>query len=55
MNKIRIEFLRSGKIKIVDKEILKKELGKSPDRAESLMLAYSEDFSETNSDLVRFI
>lgn len=55
LNKIRIEFLRSGKIKIVDKEILKKELGKSPDRAESLMLAYSEDFSETNSDLVRFI
>jgi phage terminase large subunit len=56
LSKIRIEFLRSGKIKIVDKEVIKKELeGRSPDRAECMMLAYSNDSSDVERELVRFI
>jgi len=56
LSKIRVEFMRSGKIKIVDKDIIKKELkGRSPDRAESQMLAFAEDEATTEQDLVRFI
>jgi len=56
LSKIRIEFLRSGKIKIVDKDVIKKELGgRSPDRAECMMLAYSNDISDVERELVRFI
>lgn len=59
LSKMRIEFLRSGKIKIVDKETLKKPppmgIGRSPDRAESLMLANSVDLADLERELVRFI
>lgn len=56
LNKIRMEFMRSGKIKIVDKETLKKEMkGKSPDLAECMMLAFAVDSSDVERDLVRFL
>lgn len=59
LSKIRIEFLRSGKIKIVDKDTLRKPppigIGRSPDRAEACMLACSRDESDTDLEMVRFI
>jgi phage terminase large subunit len=56
LSKMKVEFLRSGKIKIIDKEIIKKELnGRSPDRAESMMLAYSEEGSTLERDMLRFL
>jgi hypothetical protein len=56
LSKMRVEYLRSGKIKIVDKELIKKELkGRSPDRAEAMMLAFAEDEASVERDLVRFI
>lgn len=59
LSKIRVEFLRSGKIKIVDKDTLKKAppegIGRSPDRAECMMLTYSKEVSETSVEMVRFI
>ncbi len=56
LSKIRAEYLRSGKIKIVDKELIKKELnGRSPDRAESIMLAWATDEGDVDRDWVRFV
>jgi hypothetical protein len=56
LSKLRIEFLRSGKIKIVDKETIKKDLGgRSPDRAECMMLAFSMDYADVERELVRFL
>jgi phage terminase large subunit len=59
LSKIRVEFLRSGKIKIIDKDALKKAppegIGRSPDRAECMMLTYSREVSETSLEMVRFI
>jgi hypothetical protein len=56
LSKIKIEFLRSGKIKIIDKEIIKKELaGRSPDKAECMMLAFSMDYADVERELVRFL
>jgi hypothetical protein len=56
LSKMKIEYLRSGKIKIVDKETIKKDLmGRSPDRAECMMLAFSMEESVVERDLVRFI
>ncbi len=55
LTKLKVEFLRSGKIKIIDKEKIKKDLGRSPDRAETMMLCYSMEESISSLDLVRFI
>src|SRR3990172_1230340 len=56
LSKIKIEYLRSGKIKIIDKETIKKELGgRSPDKAECMMLAFSMDYADVERELVRFI
>lgn len=59
LSKIRVEFIRSGKIKIVDKDTLKKPpplgIGRSPDRAECLMLACAKDESDTDLEMIRFI
>jgi len=56
LSKIKIAFLRSGKIKIIDKEIIKKELGgRSPDKAECMMLAYSMEYADVERELVRFL
>lgn len=56
LSKIRAEYLRSGKIKIVDKELIKKELnGRSPDRAESMMLAWASKDGDFDKDWVRFV
>jgi hypothetical protein len=58
LSKIKIEFLRSGKIKIVDKDTLKKAppvgIGRSPDRAESCMLACCRDEAESELEMIRF-
>jgi len=56
LSKFRFEQLRSGKIKIVDKDEIKAELnGKSPDDAETMMLCYSEKEGRNTQDLVHFI
>lgn len=56
LSKFKVEYLRSGKVKIIDKDKIKEELnGRSPDRAEAMMLAYSEDVAMEDRDLVRFI
>jgi hypothetical protein len=56
LSKMRIEFLRSGKIKIVDKDTIKKDLGgRSPDKAECMMLAFSMDYADVERELVRFL
>jgi hypothetical protein len=56
LSKIKIEYLRSGKIKIVDKDTIKKELGgRSPDKAECMMLAFSMDYADVERELVRFL
>lgn len=55
LSKIKHEFLRSGKIKIIDKMKIKKEVGKSPDLAESVMLAWSVDPEDICRDLVRWL
>lgn len=56
LSKIKIAFLRSGKIKIIDKDIIKKELGgRSPDKAECMMLAFSMEYADVERELVRFL
>jgi len=56
LSKMKMEFLRSGKIKIVDKETIKKDLsGRSPDKAECMMLAFSMDYADIERELVRFL
>jgi len=56
LSKIKIEFLRSGKIKIADKDTIKKDLGgRSPDKAECMMLAFSMDYADVERELVRFL
>jgi len=56
LSKLKIGFLRSGKIKIVDKDTIKKELGgRSPDKAECMMLAFSMDYADVERELVRFL
>lgn len=59
LSKIRIEFLRSGKIKIVDKETLRKAppigIGRSPDRADCCMLTCAKDSAESEVEMVRFL
>ncbi len=59
LSKIRVEYLRSGKIKIIDKELLRKApplgIGRSPDRVECLMLIYAKGTSDMDSEMVRFI
>jgi hypothetical protein len=59
LSKIRVEYLRSGKIKIVDKETLKKAppigIGRSPDRADMIMLACSKEVAESDVSMVRII
>jgi hypothetical protein len=56
LSKIRAEYLRTGKIKIVDKDLIKKELnGRSPDRAESMMLAWASQDGDFDKDWVRFV
>jgi hypothetical protein len=56
LSKLKLEFLRSGKIKIVDKDTIKKELGgRSPDRAECMMLAFAMDYADVERELVRFL
>lgn len=61
LSKIRIEFLKGGggKIKIVDKETLKKAppigIGRSPDRADMAMLACSKEVAESDGEMVRFL
>jgi hypothetical protein len=51
----KVEYLRSGKIKIVDKDKIKLELKRSPDRAECCMLAWAKSEAESNQEMVRFI
>lgn len=55
LSKIKVEYLRSGKIKIIDKDKIKAEIKRSPDRAESCMLAFARSEAESNQDLVRLI
>jgi hypothetical protein len=59
LSKLKMEFLRSGKIKIIDKEILRKPppagMGRSPDRAECMMLAYAQEVADIERELVRFL
>jgi phage terminase large subunit len=59
LSKLKMEFLRSGKIKIIDKETLKKPapqgMGKSPDKAECMMLAFAVESADVERELVRFL
>jgi hypothetical protein len=51
---IPIEFSK-GMIKIADKKEIKKMLGRSPDRADDMMLSYAEETVESDRDIVRFL
>jgi hypothetical protein len=55
LSKTKVEYLRSGKIKIIDKDKIKLELKRSPDRAECMMLSWAKSEAESNQDMVRFI
>jgi hypothetical protein len=55
LSAIKARWLPSGKIKIIDKELIRKELGKSPDLAESVMLAVAEEPDSVTEDLVRWV
>ena len=54
LSSIKYKFTRRGKIQIESKEELKKRLGKSPDKADCMMLAYAEvdmtEFSVVNTN-----
>lgn len=47
---IETEYTSKGVIKIIDKDKIKKTLGRSPDKAEALMLANSEKEAEFDAD-----
>jgi hypothetical protein len=46
------KFLSEGKMKISDKDDLKKKIGRSPDRADCLMLCFAEDELISGQDLI---
>ena len=46
------KFLSEGRMKISDKDDLKKKIGRSPDRADCLMLCFSEDEQVSGQDLI---
>jgi len=53
LSKITTEkFMSEGKMKISDKDALKKKIGRSPDRADCLMLCFSEDEPISGQELV---
>ena len=41
-----------GRIQIIEKDIMKAALGKSPDDADDMMLAWSEDTAEGERDIM---
>ena len=49
--KIQYGHTRKGKIKITEKDEVRKLLGRSPDKAESMMLAWAEDEAPSEEDL----
>lgn len=56
LGKIQKEDTRKDKIKIEDKEKIKKRLrGLSPDLADTAMIAFAYDRAETSREMVRFI
>ena len=55
LNHIKTEITSRGKIRIIEKDKIRKTLKRSPDKAEAMMLAWSEDFAEDNRDMVRFL
>ena len=55
LSKIKTDFLKSGKIKVADKDEIRTDIGRSPDLADSMMLAFSVDPEEEGGSLVRFI
>lgn len=46
------KFMSEGKMKISDKDTLKKKIGRSPDRADCLMLSFAEDELISGQDLI---
>lgn len=59
LSKMKAEYLRSGKIKVTDKDTLKKApptgIGHSPDKSDCCMLTHAKSEAESNFDLVRLI
>lgn len=45
---IKLKPTSRGSLKIIPKELIKKKLGRSPDKAEAMMLAWSEEESDAN-------
>ena len=52
---LKSETTGRGKIKIIPKEKIKKALGRSPDKAESMMLAWAEDVFLEEREICRFL
>ena len=50
-----IEHRRDGKIRVIGKDKIKKKLGRSPDKAEAMMLAFAEDYELEAQSLISFI
>ncbi len=50
-----IQHRKDGKIIMVEKDKIKKKLGRSPDKAEAMMLAFAEDYELESQDLIAFI
>lgn len=56
LSKITTDYLKTtGKIKISDKEDIRKEIGKSPDLADAMMLCFAIDGDDGSEVMVRFI
>lgn len=55
LHAIQKEYTSSGKIKMTAKETIKKNLGRSPDKSDSMMLAWGESDASNQRDLVRHI
>lgn len=56
LGKIEREYTTKDKIKIIDKAKIRKKLGgRSPDKADCMMLAFAKDSEDSNRELIRFI
>ena len=52
---IPVEYTGKGAIKIPEKDKIKAKLGRSPDLADAMMLAWSKDEADVEGELVRFL
>lgn len=52
---IETKITSKGKIGIIEKDKIKAKLGRSPDKAEALMMAWSEESTEDTHDFIRVI